>query len=92
VAGHQLHPRHLAPWEPPARSLHPPAPQEPLAGPLRALAMLQLSAARPLRAPTTLQPSATGPHRSKPQERPPVDVGRPKCPANKNNNKIYQMK
>jgi hypothetical protein len=78
VVGHQPHPRRPAPREPPAGSLHPPVPQEPPTGPLRA--------------PDTLQPSAAGPHRSKPQERPPVGVGRLKRPANKNNNIIYQMK
>jgi hypothetical protein len=78
VAGHQPHPRRSAHWEPPTGSLHPPAPQEPSAGPLRP--------------PATLQPSAIGPHHSKPQERPPVGVDRPKCLANKNNDKIYQMK
>jgi hypothetical protein len=46
----------------------------------------------PLHPPATLRPSAARPHRSKPQERPPVGVGRPKCPVNKNNDKIYQMK
>jgi hypothetical protein len=39
-----------------------------------------------------LQPSAAGPYHSKPQERPHVGVRRLKCPANKNNDKIYQMK
>jgi hypothetical protein len=81
VAGHQCHPQRPTPREPPARSLHPPAPREPPAGPLRAPAM-----------PAMLQPSATGPRLSKPQERPPVGVNRPKCPANKRNDKIYQMK
>jgi hypothetical protein len=38
-----------------------------------------------------LQPSPTSAHHAKPQERPPVGVGRPKCLANKNNDKIYQM-
>jgi hypothetical protein len=95
VAGHQPHPRCRAPQEPPVGLLHPPAHREPPAGPLRALAMsvtLQPSAAGLLRALTMLRPSADDPHHSKPQERPPVGVGRPKCPTNKNNDKIYQMK
>jgi hypothetical protein len=78
VAGHQPHPQRPAPQDPPARSLHPPAAREPLTGPLRPLA--------------TLRPSATGPHRSKPQEKIHVGVRRPKCDANKNNDKIYQIK
>jgi hypothetical protein len=81
VAGHQLHPRPLAPQEPPAGSLRHLAPREPNAGPLRSLATTAM-----------LRPSAAGPRHSKPQEKPPVSVKRPKCPANKNNNKIYQMK
>jgi hypothetical protein len=78
MASHQPRPRRPAPWEPPAGLLRPPSPQEPPAGPLHPPAMLR--------------PSAAGPHRGKPQARPPVSVRRPKCPANKNNNKIYQMK
>jgi hypothetical protein len=78
---HQPHPRHPAPQEPPAGSLRPPAPQEPLTGPLR-----------PSTTPATLRPSIAGPRRSNSQDRPHVGVGRPKCPANKNNDKIYQMK
>jgi hypothetical protein len=39
-----------------------------------------------------LWPSTVGLYHSKPQERPPVGVRRPKCPANKNNDKIYEMK
>jgi hypothetical protein len=81
VAGHQPRPRRLVPWEPPAGSLHPPALREPPAGPLRAPATL-----------TTLRPSADVPHHSKPQERPPIGVGKLKWPANKNNDKLYQMK
>jgi hypothetical protein len=77
VAGHQP-PRMSSPGEPPAGPLQPPPPRGPLAGPLRPPAMLQ--------------PSVDGSHRAKPQERPPIDVGRLKCPAYKNNNKIYQMK
>jgi hypothetical protein len=65
--------------------LWPPAPREPPAGSLRSLAPQEPPAG-------PLWPAATGPHRSKPQERPPVGVRRPKCPANKNNDKIYQMK
>jgi hypothetical protein len=38
-----------------------------------------------------LQPSPTGPHHAKQKERPLGGVGRPKCPTNKNNDKIYQM-
>ena len=68
-----------------ARPLQPLAPREPHAGPLRPLAPREPPAG-------PLQPSAADPHRSKPQERPPVGVGRPKCPTNKNNDKIYQMK
>jgi hypothetical protein len=80
VASYQPHPRCLTPWEPTAGSLRPPASREPLAGPLRAPTM-----------PATLWPSTAGPRHSKPQERPPVGVRRPKWPTNKNNNKIYQM-
>jgi hypothetical protein len=76
----------------------PPAPQEPLAGPLSPLAPREPPIG-PRRPPAPwappagpLQPSATGPHHSKPQERPHVCVERWKCPANKNNDKIYQMK
>jgi hypothetical protein len=36
--------------------------------------------------------SAIDPHRSKPQERSPIGVERSKCPTNKNNDKIYQIK
>jgi hypothetical protein len=81
VASHQPRPRHPTPQEPTAGSLPRPAPREPPAGLLRASTT-----------PAMLRPFAAGPHRSKPQERPPVDVGRPKCPTNKNNDKIYQMK
>jgi hypothetical protein len=77
MAGHQPHPRRSAPWEPPNGLLRPPAPQEPPGS---------------LQAPATLRPSAAGPHHSKRQEWPPVIVGRLKCPTNKNNDKIYQMK
>jgi hypothetical protein len=80
VAGHQP-PQPLAPRAPPSRSLRPSAPREPPGGLLR-----------PSPTPTTLLSSAIGPRHSKPQERPPVGVKRPKCPANKNNDKIYQMK
>jgi hypothetical protein len=44
-----------------------------------------------LRTLRNLWPSPAGPHLAMPQERPPVGVGRLKCPTNKNNNKIYQM-
>jgi hypothetical protein len=80
VAGHQP-PRPPAPQEPPTGSLRPPAPREPPGGLLRPPTM-----------PAMLRPSAAGPHSSKPQERPPINDRRPKCPANKNNDKIYQMK
>jgi hypothetical protein len=56
----------------------PPAPQESPAGPLRP--------------PTMLQPFVASPRCSKTQEMTPIGVGRPKCPTNKNNDKIYQMK
>jgi hypothetical protein len=92
MPGHQPHPRLLSPREPPARSLHPLAPQEPPTRPLRAPATLWPSAVGPLRSLATLRPSTAGPHRSKPQERPPFGVERLKCPTNKNNDKIYQMK
>jgi hypothetical protein len=78
VAGHQPRPQRPAPREPPTGSLRPPAPREPRAGPLRHPVTL-----------ATLRPSAAGPHHSKPKERPSVGVGRLKCPANKNNDKIY---
>jgi hypothetical protein len=80
VAGYQP-PRPSASREPPAGSLRPPAPREPPTGLLR-----------PLATPATLWPSTVGPHRSKPQERPPISVGRLKCHVNKNNGKIYQIK
>jgi hypothetical protein len=73
------------PLQPPARPLQPLAPREPPIGPLRPPAPREPPA-------TPLSPSAVSPHHSKHQERPPVGVGRPKCPMNKNNNKIYQMK
>jgi hypothetical protein len=57
------------------------APREPPAGPLR-----------PLATPAMLLPSASRPHHAKPQERPPISVGSLRCPINKNNYKIYQMK
>jgi hypothetical protein len=79
VVGHQPRPRCLAPREPPVGSLRPPSFREPPAGPLR-----------PPGTPATLRPYATGSHWAKPQARSPVGVGRPKCPANKNNDKIYQ--
>jgi hypothetical protein len=60
-------------------------PLEPPIGPLRSPA--------PRKPPTTpLPPFGVAPRDSKPQERPPIAVGRPKCLANKNNNKIYQIK
>jgi hypothetical protein len=94
VAGHQPHPRRLAPREPPDGSLRRPAPREPPAGSLRCTTP-QEPLAGPLRHPAmlvTLRPSAARPHHTKPQERPPISVGWLKCPANKNNNKIYQIK
>jgi hypothetical protein len=69
---------HLCPQPPRTRA--PPTPREPPAGPLRPLA--------PQEPPTG--PSAIGPHRSKPQERSPISARRPKFPANRNNDKIYQ--
>jgi hypothetical protein len=81
VAGHQPPPRPSAPREPPVGPLRPMAPREPPARPLR-----------PPATPATLQPSAAGPRRSKSQERSPVSIGRLKCFANKNNDKIYQTK
>jgi hypothetical protein len=78
VASHQSHPRRPASREPPAGSLRPSAPWEP--------------PTEPLRPPTMLRSSTTGPCHSKPHERPPIGVGRAKCLANKNNDKIYQMK
>jgi hypothetical protein len=41
--------------------------------------------------PVTLRPSPAGPRRAKPQERLPIDVGRPKFPANKNNDKTFAL-
>jgi hypothetical protein len=38
-----------------------------------------------------LQASLASPRCAEPQERPPVGVGRKKCPTNKKNDKIYQM-
>jgi hypothetical protein len=63
-------------WEPLARPLWPLAPREPPAGPLQPPALQEPPAA-------PLPPSIVGPHHSKPQERPSVGVGRPKCPAKK---------
>jgi hypothetical protein len=60
-----------APWKPPTRPLQPLAPWEPPTGPLRPPALREPPAA-------PLLPSATGLHHSKPQEKPPVGVGRPK--------------
>jgi hypothetical protein len=60
----------------PPRMWGPPAPREPPVGPPAA----------------PLLTSATDPHRSKPKERSPIGVERPKCPTNKNNDKIYQIK
>jgi hypothetical protein len=60
-------------------------PQTPAAGPLRPLAPRDPPAG-------PLWPSTAGPQRSKPEERPPVGVRKPKFPTNKNNDKIYQMK
>jgi hypothetical protein len=81
MVGHQPHPQCLAPREPSARLLRPPSPQEP---PARARGPPAMS--------TRLWPSPAGPHHAKPQVRPPIDVGRMKCHANKNNDKMYQMK
>jgi hypothetical protein len=61
------------------------APQEPPAGSLRSTAPQE-----PPATPAMLQPPAC-PHRAKPQEKPPIGVGRPKCPTNKNNDKIHQI-
>jgi hypothetical protein len=73
----------LRPPTHPTRLLRPPASRESTAGLLRPLA--------PRKPPTApIPPSTVTPHCSKPQERPPIGVGRPKCP--KNNDKIYQMK
>jgi hypothetical protein len=87
MAGHHhpQPPRMRSPLEPPTGPLRTPAPQEPPTGLLRSPAPRE-----PPAAPLPL--SATAPRRSKPQERPPVGVGSPKCPVNKNNDKIYQMK
>jgi hypothetical protein len=41
--------------------------------------------------PVRLQPSPAGPRRAKPQERLPIGVGRPKFPANKNNDKTFAL-
>jgi hypothetical protein len=60
-------------------------PRTPAVGPLRPLAPREPPAG-------PLRPSAAGPQRSKPEERPPVGVRKLKCPTNKNNDKIYQMK
>jgi hypothetical protein len=78
-----------APQEPPAGPLQPPASHEPSVGPLRPTTCREPPSGPPA---APLLSSVVGPHRSKPQERPSVGVGRPKCPANKNNDKIYQMK
>jgi hypothetical protein len=75
----------LAPREPLDGPLQPLAPREPLAGPLRPPAPREPPAA-------SLRPSASCPHYSKPQDRPPVSIGRPKCLTNKNNSNIYQIK
>jgi hypothetical protein len=81
VAGHP-HPQ-------PPRTRGPPAPREPPAGLLRPLAPREPPAGPPT---ALLPPSAADPRHSKPQERPPIGVRRPKCLVNKNNDKIYQMK
>jgi hypothetical protein len=60
-------------------------PQTLAAGPLQPLAPWEPPAG-------PLRPSTADPRRSEPQERPPVGVGRPKRHANKNKDKIYQMK
>jgi hypothetical protein len=88
VAGHQP-PQMSSPMEPPTGTLQPPAPRSPPVGPLQPSAPREPHAGMPT---AMLRPSAVDPHHSKPHERPPVGVGRPKCPANKNNNKIYQIK
>jgi hypothetical protein len=86
VAGHpRPHPhRTRTPLEPHIGPLWPPTPREVPAGPLR-----PPSPGKP--PPTPLSPSAAAPHQLKPQERPSIAVKRPKFPANKNNDKIYQM-
>jgi hypothetical protein len=75
------------PWmrAPPAGSLWSLAPREPPAGPL-----LHPAPQKPPAAP--LPQSIASPRHSKPQQRPHVGVGRPMCPAKKNNDKIYRMK
>jgi hypothetical protein len=85
VVGYPRHHPHRTrtPTEPLAGLLRPSASRESTAGLLRPLA--------PQKPPTApIPPSTVTPHCSKPQERPPIGVGRPKCP--KNNDKIYQMK
>jgi hypothetical protein len=42
--------------------------------------------------PAMLRASPVGPRHAKPQERPPVGVGRMKCPTDKNNDKLYEMR
>jgi hypothetical protein len=79
MTGHQPH------RTPAVGELRPPAPREPPARPLRPLSPWEPPAG-------PLRPSAAGPHCSKPEERPHVGVGWPKCPTNINNDKIYQMK
>jgi hypothetical protein len=91
MAGHPRPqpPRMRSPPEPPVGPLQPPAPQGAPVGPLQPPAPCEPLAGPP----SVLLPSfAAAPHRSKPQESPLIAVERPKCPANKNNDKIYQMK
>jgi hypothetical protein len=87
VAGHaHPHPHHTrSPTEPPAGPLQPSAPREPPAGPLLPLAPREPPAA-------LLPPSAPPPHCSRPQARTPVTIEGLKCLANKNNDKIHQIK
>jgi hypothetical protein len=80
--------RHPAPWDPPARLLQPLAPREPVAAPLPP------SVAAPHWPWDLLLLWLAGPtlSHSRPQERPPVAIERSQCPANKNNDTIYQIK
>jgi hypothetical protein len=79
---------------PPGGPLQPPTPREPCDGSLQPLASRKPPTG-PLRPPahqeppaTPFSPSIASTRHSKPQERPPISVGRPKCLTNKNNDKI----
>jgi hypothetical protein len=89
---------------PPCRHLHRTrTPREPPAGPLWPPALWE-PPARPLQSPAPWEPSAMAPRRLRDllrfqlaglnpgHSRPLVVVSRPKCPANKNNGKICQIK